>query len=181
MIRLPDSLCILAALATAALARSQTTTVTNTGVVVIERGDDRIEVRLQPGAAHPSVTVNGKAVPAREWQNDEGKHSVRSGEWRISTTPPPGGWQSPFVYTWGGEDAGKAWQYLTPDKNGFWRSLVGSQEKAAEARPHIGVQVGSVPAALAEHLGLDGTRCVLILSATAGGPAAKAGIRANDV
>ncbi|MFK7741745.1 MAG: PDZ domain-containing protein [Planctomycetota bacterium] len=62
-------------------------------------------------------------------------------------------------------------------------NVFGDQRSAGEdpVRPQIGVQVGSVPDALAEYLELDPSSCVLILNATEGGPAAAAGLKKNDV
>jgi len=176
MIRFHTIVCILAALAASAHCRAQAAAQSH-GVVVIERDGDRIELRLQPGTGHPDVTVNGKAVPAREWHSKDGTQSTSAGDYRITVTPPAGG-QTPLVYTWGGGSDGKAWPFLHPGT--LWDSAQPA-DQAPAPHAYIGVQVGSVPPALAEQLALDADRCVLILSAISGGPAESAGIKANDI
>jgi hypothetical protein len=176
MIRFHTISCILAALAASAHARPQAAA-QSPSVVVIERDGDRIELRLQ-GTGHPSVTVNGKAVPAREWHNKDGKQSATAGDYHFTVTPPAGG-QTPLVYSWGSApDGTKAWPFLRP--GALWQSAQ-SADEASAPHAYIGVQVGSVPPALAEQLALDADQCVLILSAIAGGPAESAGIKANDI
>jgi hypothetical protein len=179
MIRFHSTLCILAAFAAAATARAQSAPQSQ-GVIVIERDGDRIEVRLPAGDAHPSVTINGKPVAAREWHTKDGKHSATAGDYNISVTPGAG-WQAPLVYSWGNfPDSAKNWPLFLNQQGSLWR--YGQQgDKAAAERPYIGVQVGSLPPALAAQLDLDADRCVLILSAVAGGPAEAAGVKANDI
>lgn len=166
MIRFRTAILTLAALAAATTVRAQVITPATPGVITIEHDGDRIEVRLPLGAAHPRITVNGEVVPTGEWKVDDGKHEASAQGWHFSTTAPSLGWQQPFVYNWSQPD--QKFEHLWPTGTNA-------------TRPHIGVQVGSVPPALAEHLGLDADRCVLILSTTDGGPAATAGVKANDV
>ncbi|MCK5940962.1 MAG: PDZ domain-containing protein [Planctomycetes bacterium] len=150
------------------------------GTIVIERGGDRIVVRWNGGA--PRVTVNDQEVasnadPIKPWSVGEADgYKVRVAPIRSRypaywQTPSDGTSQpSPYFY-WVDEDS---------DPPVFWDTRY-LGEQSDEPRPHIGVQVGSVPEPLVEHLELDAGKCVLILAVTEGGPADRAGVKANDI
>ncbi|MFO1078108.1 MAG: PDZ domain-containing protein [Planctomycetota bacterium] len=178
MIRYRSTLCLLATLVALAPARAQDATTPPPGTLVIEHGGDRLEIRLLPGAACPQVSVNGEE-PAGAWKAEDGTHSLDAGAFHVVSTLQPGTVAAPFYYA----------RLTTTPQDLRFGQLLNRQVPWAEAlpnaggepRPCIGVQVGSIPTALAEHLELDANRCVLILSTTADGPAATAGIRANDI
>lgn len=129
------------------------------GTVVVRRGDDEIVVRFGAAGQKPRVEINGEAVDGGDWQPATGAFSVSGDGYDVRATTPSG---SGFI-TWSG--ASEALR----------------QAAAQQKRPHIGVQVGSLPPALAEHLELDPERTVLVVGVTENGPAAKAGLRAHDV
>src|SRR5690606_26410476 len=106
------------------------------------------------GIEKPRVEINGAAVDG-EWTPATGELATSGDGYDVRVTTPHG----PVLWS----DFSRS----------FWSH--------AAKRPHIGVQVGSLPPSLAEHLDLDPARCVLVLSVTKGGPAAKAGLRAHDV
>lgn len=154
--------------------------------IVIEHGDDRIVIGWVGG--RPEITVNGSKVAAPKAGAKAARSTVIDGykvklptvvqgylfDTRIGAGQPAPGvavdWSVPLAY------------HFT-DAAGEERRQGGERNtaKVSQKRPHLGVQVGSVPAPLADHLALDASHCVLILSVTKGGPAEKAGLRKNDI
>ncbi|MCB9879230.1 MAG: PDZ domain-containing protein [Planctomycetes bacterium] len=137
------------------------------GTVVVEHGDDRITIEFGD-SGKPKVTHNGSNVAAdgRAGALDAYRYLLKDYQLKVTT---PTKQTTPFEW---GQTGG------APTYRDFQRFF---RQQQATARPHIGVQVGSVTAALAYQLELDPQRCVLVLSVTADGPAAKAGLRANDI
>ena len=144
------------------------------GVVVVEHGDDRVEVKLVPGAEHPTVTINGKVIDDDAWHVEDGEHRIRSGKYRLRVTSPTGRWLAwPQGSTFG--------QIGAPALLDWSKAYYQQHAQRGEPEPYIGVQVSAVSEALADHLGLDVANCVLVVSVVDGGPAATAGLKAHDV
>ncbi|HEX5052896.1 MAG TPA: PDZ domain-containing protein [Planctomycetota bacterium] len=145
------------------------------GVVVVEHGDDRVEVRFVPDAAHPQVLINGNVVSEGKWRVEGGEHRLDAGTYRLRVEAPEGGWRLPLAYRWPSN-----FDATTPTLL-EWSKHFSNADANAEPEPYIGVQVGGLPAALADQMELDADRCVLVISATDGGPAAAAGLEAHDI
>lgn len=139
------------------------------GAVVVERGDDRIVIEWHGGK--PRVTVNGRRLD-REHRDGLLSYrvedlSVHARDMTLPTLTPGTYLTTPQPSTSGPEALRHLFQWSVGRDDG--------------PEPHIGVQVGAVPAPLAEHLGLDADACVLVLGVTDGGPAAAAGLAENDI
>lgn len=137
------------------------------GTVVVEHGDDRITIEFGD-SGKPKVTHNGSNVAADGKGGALDAYRYLLKDYRLKVTSPTLQ-TSPFG----------RWPAGGKPTNDAFERFLGQQQ--ATARPHIGVQIGSVTEALAYQLGLDPHRCVLVLSVTADGPAAKAGLCANDI
>lgn len=178
------SSCALAAIAAPAYAQEAVDSFdqhNGPSVVVVENHGDHISVTMQPGAK-PVVTVNGKVVEADE---NDGVVTARDGECTIVVKRSDQGASS---FTWTTDPSGLfqlgGSQRLQGSLSQNLLHLYADRVRAAgdlDPKPHIGVQVGSLPPALADHLALDPQHSVLILSAAADGAAAKAGVKANDI
>lgn len=196
MLKMTKTLLLLATLAAPAVAQDQEPEAkadTSRGSIVIEHGGDRIVIRIGSSMQRPEVEINGVEVGAEEWRADgkSRKLSTSRGPWEFEMTPPSFTWEmanrkayenfygkdslARGLATWMAPTAGYegiTWEYQ-PD----WQAVPGQQAK----KPHVGVQVASVPSALTDHLELDPRRCVLVASVTEGGPAAAAGLQKNDI
>jgi hypothetical protein len=159
------------------------------GSIVIERGDDRIVIRWHGDV--PNITVNGSKVGAAAKAGGKLRPTVIDGYTVHAPTAAPKALRSmPLSAGSRVSDYALQWQRNVPlayhfgpkpGADGEWGYPVKGAEAEPQTRPYIGVQVGSVPAPLVDHLGLDAKACVLILSVTEGGPAEQAGLRKNDI
>lgn len=159
-------LSLLCCVATVSV-RAQDVAQPKPGTVVVEHGDDRITIEFGD-SGKPKVTHNGSNVAADGKGGALDAYRYLLKDYRLKVTSPTLQ-TSPFGQ----------WPAGGKPTNDAFERFFGQQQ--ATARPHIGVQVGSVTEALAYQLGLDPQRCVLVLSVTADGPAAKAGLCANDI
>jgi len=168
------------------------------GSIVIERGGDRIVIKWR--GAVPQITINDKPVQAADPKQKPDVVDFTVDGYTVNARPNPvvDGFGrlplldatafsrgvdtiNPLTVVWPSTQWG-----FTTDLNvvdGTEWNQKGAQLPSGEpvCKPYIGVQVGSVPAPLADHLEIEAEKCVLILDVTDGGPAAKAGLRKNDI